>query len=442
MTAGGGQPAIRWSVRGVRELWRRPGFGRLLTARLSSLAADGVFQASLASAVFFSPERATTAGQAAAGFAVLLLPYSLVGPVAGVWLDRWRRARVLVVANLVRAVLVVATAGLLATGGPTGPVFFLTALAALSVNRFHGAAAGAALPHVVAGERLVLANSVWTVLGLAAGLAGGAVGLVIRQSGGAGDGAAAVAVLLSAGIYIGSSLVATGFAAEALGPDHSVRRAAAPAGRALAGVLRNLVEGARYAARRRPVAAGLAAIGVHRFSYGISTIATLLLYRNYFSDDGWLRAGLAGAAQVVAASVLGAVAASLLTPVVVRRWSIRGWLVTLFGAAAVVQVGLGLPYRMAPLLAAAVVLGVVAQGAKICVEATVQREVADELRGRVFSLYDTLFQVTFVAAAVFAALTLPDTGKSYPVLAFVAAGYAAAAAGYAWATRPAATALP
>jgi hypothetical protein len=114
----------------------------------------------------------------------------------------------------------------------------------------------------------------------------------------------------------------------------------------------------------------------------------------------------------------------------------------LFTAAAVVQVVLGLPYRMAPLLAAAVVLGVVAQGAKICVEAPVQREVADGLRGRVFSLYDTLFQVTFVATAVFAALTLPDTGKSYPVLAFVAAGYLAAAVGYAWATRPAATALP
>ncbi|MPZ25943.1 MAG: MFS transporter [Micromonosporaceae bacterium] len=441
VATGGDQPAVRWSVRGLRELWRRPGFGRLLTARLTSLAADGTFQASLASAVFFSPERATTAGQAAAGFAVLLLPYSLVGPLAGVWLDRWRRARVLVVSNLVRAVLVVATAGLLATGGPVGPVFFLTALAALSANRFHGAAAGAALPHVAAADRLVLANSVWTALGLVAGLAGAGVGLVIGQVLGASDLAASVAALLSAVIYIGSSLVAAGFAREALGPDHRVRRAAAPARRALAAVLRNLADGARSAVRRRQVAAGLAAIGVHRFSYGISTIATLLLYRNYFTDEGWLRAGLAGAAQVVAASALGAVAGSLITPVVVRRWSIRGWLVTLFSAAAVVQVVLGVPYRMAPLLAAAVVLGVVAQGAKICVEATVQRQVPDQLRGRVFSLYDTLFQATFVAAAVFAALSLPDTGKSYPVLAFVAAGYLAAAIGYAWATRPPRAAL-
>jgi MFS family permease len=424
-----------WSPRRLRELWGQPGFGRLLMTKLVSLVADGILQASLAGAVFFNPERATTAAQAAAGFAVLLLPYSLVGPVAGVWLDRWRRTRVLVVSNLVRAALVVATAILLATVGPTGPVFFATALAALSVNRFHGAAAGAALPHVVAADRLVLANSVWTALGLLAGLAGGAAGLAIRQAGGAGDATAALAALLAAGVYIGSSLIATGFAANDLGPDHAVRQAAAPARQAMARAGRNLAEGARYAMHRRPVAAGLAAISLHRFSYGISAIAALLLYRNYFTDDGLLRAGLAGAAQLVVATGLGAAVGSLITPMMVRRWSVRGWLITLFAAAATVQVVLGIPYRMAPMLVAAAVLGVVAQGAKICVEATVQREVADELRGRVFSLYDTLFHACFVAAALVAALTLPDTGKSYPVLVFVAAGYVTAAVGYAWATR-------
>jgi hypothetical protein len=292
---------------------------------------------------------------------------------------------------------------------------------------------------VVAGERLVLANSVWTALGMLAGLVGGATGLAIRQVGGAGDGAAAVAAVAATAVYIGSSWVATGFRAEALGPDRAVRRAAAPAARAVPRALRNLVEGARYAAARRPVAAGLVAISVHRFSYGIATIATLLLYRNYFTDDGLLRAGLAGAAQVVVAAAVGSAVGSLVTPIVVRRWSIRGWLVTLFSAAALVQVGLGFPYRMAPLLVGAVVLGVVTQSARICVEATVQGEVADECLGRVFSLYDTLFHACFVAAAVVAAFALPDTGKSYPVLGLVATAYAVTAVGYAWATRPAAS---
>ena len=36
---------------------------------------------------------------------MLLLPYSVVGPFAGVFLDRWRRQRVLVHTNTLRAVL-------------------------------------------------------------------------------------------------------------------------------------------------------------------------------------------------------------------------------------------------------------------------------------------------------------------------------------------------
>src|SRR6266516_7645666 len=95
---------------------RRAGFRRLYVTRLSSQAADGVFQASLAGAVLFNPERAATPAEVAAGFAVLLLPYSLVGPFAGVLLDRWRRQRVLAVANLLRCLAVGAVAAEVAAG--------------------------------------------------------------------------------------------------------------------------------------------------------------------------------------------------------------------------------------------------------------------------------------------------------------------------------------
>src|ERR1700709_970875 len=108
------------SPSGVRGLLGIPGFRRLYSVRLLSQLADGVFQASLASAVFFSPERQTDAAAVAAGFSVLLLPYSLIGPFAGTRLGRWRRAGVLVRANLVRAGLVVVSAGVLAELGAGG----------------------------------------------------------------------------------------------------------------------------------------------------------------------------------------------------------------------------------------------------------------------------------------------------------------------------------
>lgn len=416
---------------GARDLWRTPGFGRLLGVRVVSLTADGLFQTSLAGSIFFSPDRATTAGQAAAGFAVLLLPYSVIGPFTGPLLDRWRRTRVLALGNLVRAVIVVAAAITLMVTGPTGPMFFAAALAAVSIGRLHSAAGSAALPHVVTGDRLVAANSVWTVAGLAGGTVGTGLGLGIRHLGDATDSAAAVSAMIAALVYTASAALAATFPAETLGPGNIARSTA----RALIRTSRDLTDGAKEVAAHRPAVAALVAIGAHRLFYGVSTIATLLLYRNYFTDTGLLRAGLAGAAQAVAAAALGTLLAAAVTPAITRRWSARGWITTLFTLAAVVQVALGLPYEMAPLLVAAVVLGMVAQGSRICVESILQAQIPDQFRGRVFSFYDALFNATFVAAAGTAALVLPDSGKSYPVLAVIAAGYVLTAAGYAIASR-------
>src|SRR5512143_2515049 len=115
-------------VSDLRSTVREPHFGRLYATRLAAQAADGTFSVALAGFVFFSPERRTTAAGVAAAFAVLLLPYSLVGPFAGVLLDRWRRQRVLVIGNLVRSLLVIGVAALVGSG-VAGPAFYVAALA-------------------------------------------------------------------------------------------------------------------------------------------------------------------------------------------------------------------------------------------------------------------------------------------------------------------------
>ena len=82
----------------LRGLLQGRDFRRLYGTRLVSQTGDGAFQAALASFIFFNPNNATTAASAAAAFASVLLPYSVVGPFAGVLLDRWSRQRVLDVA--------------------------------------------------------------------------------------------------------------------------------------------------------------------------------------------------------------------------------------------------------------------------------------------------------------------------------------------------------
>ncbi|MCU0264942.1 MAG: hypothetical protein MUC45_02345 [Actinomycetia bacterium] len=162
---------------------RSRGFRLLLGTRLLSQAADGALQAGLASYVLFAPEREATAGQVATAFAVLLLPYSVVGPFAGVLLDRWRRQRVLVRATLLRAGLVAGLA-VLVLRERAGLDVLLLSLLVLGVNRFFLSALSAALPHVVSGRQLVVANALAPTAGTIATTLGAACGLAVRFAAG------------------------------------------------------------------------------------------------------------------------------------------------------------------------------------------------------------------------------------------------------------------
>ncbi|HSK27702.1 MAG TPA: MFS transporter, partial [Jiangellales bacterium] len=157
----------------------------------------------------------------------------------------------------------------------------------------------------------------------------------------------------------------------------------------------------------------------------------ILLHRNYFNDPADTEAGLSGLAAVFVAAGLGIGLAAVATPVVTRRIAKERWVVLLLVLAAVLQVVPGALYTEWALLVSTAGLGVASQGIKIVVDTVVQESLEDDYRGRVFSLYDMLFNVAFVAAAAFAAATLPPSGRSYAVLAVVAVGYLVTAAVYA-----------
>ncbi len=407
------------SVAELRGVLARSYFRRLYTTRVISQTSDGILQVGLAVYVFFSPEQQPTPEKIAAAFAVLLLPYSLVGPFAGVLLDRWRRRQVLVHANAARAALVLGLGAMVLTGRE-GPLFFGTALVVLSVNRFYLAALSAALPHVVGYAQLVVANSLSTTSGTMVAFLGAGIGYGLRFLFGVGGSATAAILAVAAGVYLCSSLAALTMARPSLGPERAASRARTR--EQLRWVARGLLEGARHVWSRRRAAAGLAAIGGHRFFYGVSVIMTLLLYRNYFHPAD-VQAGLAGLAALFAASGVGYLAAALLTPPATARVRKEAWITLLLLAAGVVEAALGAPFRQGPFLVAGFALGVVSQGVKISVDTIVQEAADDGYRGWVFSFYDMLYNVAFVSAAAFAAFTLPADGKSYAVLGVIAAGY-------------------
>jgi hypothetical protein len=236
-------------------------------------------------------------------------------------------------------------------------------------------------------------------------------------------------VVLAGGIYLVAAALAARIPVHLLGPDFDPDR---PDVRSeLSRVASGLIAGLRHL-RARPVAArALAVIAGHRFFYGLSTVATILLYRNYFNDSSDTDAGLAGFASAVLVSGIGYFVAAVLTPAATSRMLPRTWIVVLLGLAAVAEAFPGALYTQPALLVAALALGLSAQGVKICVDTLVQTSVDDAFRGRVFSVYDVVFNVVFVAAAAVGALVIPTTGKSYVLLACISVGYALTASVYA-----------
>ncbi|QNP64199.1 MFS transporter [Streptomyces genisteinicus] len=404
------------AVGDLRVLLRLTNFRRLLAVRLLSQSADGVFQVALATYVVFSPERQTSPAAIASAMAVLLLPYSVVGPFAGVLLDRWRRRQVLLHGNLLRAALACCTALLILLSVPDW-LFYASALTVTGVNRFVLAGLSASLPRVVDSEQLVVANSLSPTAGTLAATAGGGLAFVVRLLVSESD---AAVVLLAALLYLSSALMSLRMSRALLGPDPDVLQPRLVA--ALVSTARGLLDGLRHLKDRPQAAHALAAMTLLRFCYGALTVMVLMLCRYAWSEtdsDGLALLGLA-----LGISGAGFFAAAVLSPWAVERFGRYGWMAVCAGTAAVMEPALALPFAPAPMLAAAFLLGLVTQGAKIATDTVVQTSVDDAYRGRVFALYDMLFNIAFVGAAGIAALMLPPDGRSVPLVVMVAVIYA------------------
>jgi MFS family permease len=188
-------------------------------------------------------------------------------------------------------------------------------------------------------------------------------------------------------------------------------------------VLHGFADGARATIATPSVAASFMALAAVRIAFGTTTLLSLLLFRYAFTDAGPLRAGMAGLGEAVVLAAAGLGTAALLTPWMVRHWgrprTVRVALVVATAAQLAVAALLSLP----AVLLAAFVLGLTGQIVKLCTDAAVQGEVGDEVLGRVFALYDIVFNVGYVVAVAAAALLSPPDGVAPWLLAAAALVY-------------------
>jgi MFS family permease len=407
-------------LRGLRRLWRHRMFRRLFAVRVAAQAADAVLQVALASFVLFSPERQPDAGSIATVLAITLLPFSVLGPFVSVVLDRVSRRQVLLITEILRAALGLGLAVLVAggTAGVREVIFYGGVLLAMSLNRFLLAALSASLPHTVEAEEYLVANSVVPTVGPAAVIVGGGIATGLRLVLGRVSAGTADAVLfaLAACGFAASALLSLRIPRRRLGPDVDHPTTARE-------VVRGLAEAVGHLRRRREAGLGLITIGLHRVPYGVVTVATILVYRNYFHGVGQVDAAIGDLGILALVTGVGFVLAAVVTPWVRHRIGARAWMVGCFVGSAVLQVFPGATYTNLGILIAAFCCGLLAQAIKINVDTFVQAHVDDDVKGRVFVIYDMVFNVALVLAAVIGALILPADGRSVPILIIISLCY-------------------
>ncbi|MDP9778767.1 MFS family permease [Nakamurella flavida] len=420
----------RPSVRGLGQLLRLHRLRRLVTVRVLSSFGDGAFQGALAGAVLFSPEKAADPMAIAAGFAVLLLPYSIIGPFAGALLDRWDRRRVLIWANVVRCVAVVAVAAQIAADLPWAALFG-TALIIMGVGRFVGSGLSASMPHTVADDSLVGANALATTAGAIATAVGGGYAIGMRSV--IGDGPHPMAVITASVLvfYALAAVFAARFAARALGPDETDEPA-----QPVRAVLQGLTSALHHVRQRPAVGVNIVLVMVVRFCFGLCTLTVLLLFQHYFTEsEGLLRSGLAGIAEVLGVGAVGLFLGAVVTAPAVRLLGRSRYLVVLLGTTALAVVGFGSQFTMLSTMITTLFVSFAYQSTKVCADTVVQAESGDAFVGRVFALYDTANNLLYVLAFVLGVLILPESGRSVTGVVLVGALLLLSAVGYAVASR-------
>lgn len=397
------------SLQALRDVLRGRDFRRLFSVRIVAQFGDGLLQASLATFVLFSPEREPDPVRVAAAFAILLLPFSIVGPFAGVFLDRWSRRNVLVRANILKAL---ATVPVLAAvmAGDDGLLLGLFVLVVLGIGRFVLAGLSASLPHVVSGRDLVTANALTPTAGTIAAAVGGVVGISLRAAVGGGDAGSQFILICAIVCYLVAGFIATRMAVGLLGPNGERPTDS------LRGVVRGLISGVGELRVHARAGRAITVVAAHRIAFGVLLVGSLLLIRNTFNVVIDADAALGQFAILTGFTAGGALVAAIVTPGLTRRMGAVRWSVIALVQAALIGIsciliGAGRP-SFAAVLAAGASIGFAGQAVKVCSDTLVQQNIPDDHLGRVFALFDMIVNVSLVAGVTLMAFLSPISGQA------------------------------
>lgn len=348
-------------------LLRHRDFARLWLGGLLSIAGDWVLYAALPYVVY---ERTGSTVATAGMIAAQLAPAIVLGSIAGVFVDRWDRARCLVVANLLQA----AAVSLLLLVPNDGWLWMVFAVAAAqsAVAAFSEPAESALLPALVPSEQLVAANALNVLNNRVGRLAGLPLGAALLAALGLEG-----VVLVDAASFVAAAALIAPIADPRRRADAS-EDAVTVATSAWAAFWREWRDGLGVVRREHAVAVLFGVLGLMTFGGTMLDPLAVAWVRDVLGEGPEIFAALLtahAAAGIVGALVVGRLAVGLSPALVV------GWTSILAGGVLAIRTNV----PSVPLaLALSAVAGVTSVASSVGIDTLVQRLVRDEYRGRVF----------------------------------------------------------
>jgi MFS family permease len=344
--------------------------------------------------VFLSPEKGTAIGVAKA-YALLIIPFSLLGPFTGVVIDRWSRRRILTLTPLIRAAATVTI--LLLTSGKASVLLYALSLVVVSLNRFYIATTGAVVPTLVPEEDLLMANSVTQATGTVITFAGLVLGTQIADQ--IGNERLLVIPLV---LWPISALIASRIK-KALRPRGSARSIHAEIRR----VTRELTQGARRLINTPSALGSITSIALDQFLIGLITVLSIVVFKEEFKQ------GVASYGRIVAAAGVGVIVGTATVGWLEQRLEKPRIMALAFAVAGLVALLVAPKIIGLTVVVMSFTLGLTYPWRKVAADTIVQDTIPDRYRGRVFALYDLAFSLPRVAAAALAIVLIPSVSPGW-----------------------------
>ncbi|MDP3892102.1 MFS transporter [Nocardioides sp.] len=389
-----GGRAGRYTVRQARRATRAEGAGdsglsRLIEMHIFNTAGDAAVAISLAGTLFFQVPTGEARGQVALFLGLTMLPFAIVAPLIGPFLDRFSHGRRWAIGSTmaIRAFL----CWVLATAVTTGSTWlFPAALGVLVSSKAYGVARAAAVPRLVPDSfTLVKANGRISL----SGVIGVAVSAPIAV--GASFFGSEWSLRYAFVLFVVATILAIMLPAKvdvSQGEDQMVLHGPSDARNPRRNRLR-IPASVAFALR--------ANCGPRWLSGFLTMFMAFLLRENPI--DGYrtevLLAIVIGAAGV--GNTLGIALASLL-----RQVNPTKTVVVAAGAGAAVTLVSALFYGVVPLALLGLTAGLSQSLAKLSLDSTIQRDVHERVRTSAFARSDTLLQLAWVVGG-FVGIAMP-----------------------------------